>query len=209
MRTNLVGPAALTLALLPALQRHAAPRIVNVGSSSHLRAARVEPSMFARAERDADLSAYAQSKLGLMQLSLLLRRAVPGVTTVDAHPGIVWTPMLQQVWGRFAPLLQASGLSGVVFKSAECGATTILVAALAPPSPPRAWGERSRWQRGWRRGPYFVNCRPGGFASAESRDLAAARELWALLEGTVGAVARQGHREVWAAARGSRSARVT
>ena len=38
-------------------------------------------------------------------------------------------------------------------------------------------GERARWQRGWRRGPYFVNCRPGGFASAQSRDLLLARKM--------------------------------
>ena len=37
MHTNLLAPAALTLALLPALRRHASPRVVNVGSSSHLR----------------------------------------------------------------------------------------------------------------------------------------------------------------------------
>ena len=60
MRTNLLAPAALTLALLPALRRHASPRVVNVGSSSHLRVCRVAPATLERYEPDADLLAYAQ-----------------------------------------------------------------------------------------------------------------------------------------------------
>ena len=39
MQTNLIGPVVLTLALLPSLRAHKSPRVVNVGSSSHLRAA--------------------------------------------------------------------------------------------------------------------------------------------------------------------------
>jgi len=178
MRTNLVAPATLTLALLPALRRHPSPRLINVGSSSHLRASRVQPAMLERHERDSTLLAYAESKLGLMQCSLLLRRALPWLTVVDAHPGLVWTPMLQRHWGPLAPALRASGVARLLFKSPERGATTILVAATAPRSPPRCWGERSRWKRGWCVGPYFVNCRPGGFASAQSRDIRAARAMW-------------------------------
>ena len=45
------------------------------------------------------------------------------------------------------------------------------------PTPTLTRGERARWRRGWRRGPYFVNCRPGGFASAQSRDLQLARKM--------------------------------
>lgn len=179
MRTNLLAPAALTLALLPALRRHPSPRLVNVGSSSHLRAWRVSPATLERRERDANLMAYAESKLGLMQASALLRRSLPWLTVVDAHPGLVWTPMLRRHWGPLAPALHRSGLARLVFKSPERGATTILTAAVAPRLPPRSWGERARWQRGWRLGPYFVNCRPGGYASAQSRHLPAARAMWA------------------------------
>lgn len=107
VRTNLLAPAALTLALLPALRRHASPRVVNVGSSSHLRARRAAPATLEAPEPDTSLLAYAQSKLGLMQLSLLLRAALPWLTVVDAHPGIVWTPMLQAQAGGLAPALQA------------------------------------------------------------------------------------------------------
>ena len=180
MQTNLIGPVVLTLALLPSLRAHKSPRVVNVGSSSHLRAGRVDPSMLTLAEKDADLSAYAQSKLGLMQFSNLLR-SVHGewLTVVDAHPGLVWTPMLQRHWGPLAPALDRTRLARVLFKTPACGAATILSAALDPRVPPADWGERSRWRRGWERGqPYFVNRRPGGFASKESRDMVLASEMW-------------------------------
>ena len=73
---------------------------------------------------------------------------------------------------------QASGAARLLFKTPEAGASTVLAAAVAPQLPhPGRWGERTRWRRGWRRGPYFVNCRPGGFASAQSRDLQLAREM--------------------------------
>lgn len=72
---------------------------------------------------------------------------------------------------------QASGAARLLFKSPEAGATTVLTAAVAPRVPHPSWGERARWRRGWRRGPYFVNCRPGGFASAQSRDLLLARKM--------------------------------
>ena len=95
VRINYVGPALLTVALLPSLRRHPAPRVVNVGSSSHLRAASAEPGMLERTERDRDLSAYAQSKLALMQFSTLLRTSLPWLTVVDAHPGLVWVSASQ------------------------------------------------------------------------------------------------------------------
>ena len=225
MRTNLIGPSLLTVALLPSLRLYAAaadgtsndnlarassgaagrqlplPRIVNVASSSHLRAGRVDPSLLENSRRDADLSAYAQSKLGLMQFSTLARASLPWLTIVDAHPGIVWTPMLQRHWGaKVAPLLERSRISRVLFKTPSSGANTILTAALSPKHPPPAWGERSRWRRGWEAGPYFVNRRPGGFASAESRDLEAAKATWrAMIEPLARDVAPEGCREVGAA----------
>ena len=186
LSVNLVGPAILTTSLLPML--HAAhqradgrqsPRVVNVGSSSHLRASHVDPRLATSTSRDANLAAYAASKLGLMQLSMLIRSASPWLEVVDAHPGIVWTPMLQRHLGAIAPVVHKVGLSRLLFKTPAAGAATILAAAVSPRSPPRHWGERSRWARGWRCGqPYFVNRRPSGFASAESRDLAAAACVW-------------------------------
>ena len=98
------------------------------------------------------------------------------------------TPMLQRHWGALAPALDKSRLSLLLFKSSACAATTVLTAALAPRSPPRHWGERARWRRGWQAGPYFVNGRPGGFASPESRDVDAARKMW---DSTVEPIATQ------------------
>ena len=197
LRVNYVGPALLTVALLPALRRHPSPRVVNVGSSSHLRAARADPALLTCDEPDSDLSAYAQSKLALMQFSMMLRDAAPWLTVVDAHPGLVWTPMLQRHWGPLAPALERTGLARVLFKAPERGAATILVAATAPREPPPSWGERSRWKRGWRAQPYFVNQRPCGFASGESRDLPAARAAWAaMVEPTARKLAPAGHREL-------------
>ena len=161
------------------------PRVVNVGSSSHLRASRVDASLLNQPQLDSDLTAYAQSKLGVMQFSTLMRSALPWLTICDAHPGIVWTPMLQRHWGpKVAPMLEKSQLSRVLFKSPSSGANTILTAALSPRIPPKSWGERARWRRGWDGGqPYFVNRRPNGYASAESRDMEAAKALWvAMLE---------------------------
>ena len=57
MRTNYIGPAVLTVAMLPSLRRHGSPRVVNVGSSSHLRAASAPPACLESTEKDRDLSA--------------------------------------------------------------------------------------------------------------------------------------------------------
>ena len=46
-----------TRAMLPALRRHRSPRVVNVGSSSHLRAARAQAACLESTEPDRDLSA--------------------------------------------------------------------------------------------------------------------------------------------------------
>ena len=118
--------------------------------------------------------AYAQSKLALMQFSTLLRASLPWLEVVDAHPGLVWTPMLQRHWGPLAPALERSGVARLLFKEPVRGAATVLTAATAPPA---RWGERSRWQQQ----PYIVNQRPGGFASAQSRDLEAAKAAWAAM----------------------------
>ena len=185
MTVNLVSTATLTVGLLPSLKRHPSPRLVNVGSSSHLRARSVDPATATCSELDADLSAYAQSKLGLMLFSTLVRDALPWLEVCDAHPGIVWTPMLQRHWGRLAPVLERSGLARCLFKTPASGATTILTAAYAPRVPPAQWREQSRWSRGWRHGPYFVNGRPGGFASRESRSVEAAKRMWSDLIETV------------------------
>jgi NAD(P)-dependent dehydrogenase (short-subunit alcohol dehydrogenase family) len=177
LRVNLCGPAALTLALLPSLQTcKGGGRIVNVGSSSHLRAADVRLS--ARdASIDKSLAAYAQSKLGLMHLSLLLRDACEPrqIPICDCHPGIVWTPMLRNFYGeRLCSLLQRSGAASRLFRTPDQGAATVLCACLEPVPTIR---ERHVFGRGAN---YWVNGQRNSrrAASPESRDRRNALRTW-------------------------------
>ena len=66
-KTNLMGPTILTLALLPALKRYdGTPRVVNVASSSHLRAAKVGPRLGQGwAKVGPRLGAKGERKLGV------------------------------------------------------------------------------------------------------------------------------------------------
>ena len=131
-RVNLLSPVALTLALMPALLAAEGGRIVNVGSSSHLRAGTVDPTRLAVRTQDRSLSAYGESKLGLMQWSALLR-AGTDLCVHDAHPGIVWTPMLRRQLGEpLCRLLDRCGLARRLFKTPEQGARAVVAAALAP-----------------------------------------------------------------------------
>ena len=170
LAVNLVAPAALSVALLPMLMEGERPRIVNVGSSSHLRAAAVSPALLSDATPDCSLQAYGQSKLGLMQTSRVLRScAKPTSLCVhDAHPGIVWTPMLRRQFGPIGEFLRRLGLSQLLFKTPERGAQMVLAAALAAPHHPEDGAPA-----------YFVDGRLSPkLASPESCDEAAAREMW-------------------------------
>lgn len=124
LTVNLVSTFALTLALLKKT------RIVNVSSSSHLRA---KPFYFPSGrDVDRDLRAYSASKLGLMHSSQMLR--CQGHRVTDVHPGIVWTPMLKGFAGsRMSELgdRRLSWLRRRVFKDPEEGAYCLAVAALA------------------------------------------------------------------------------
>ena len=126
----------------------------------------------------------AQSKLGLMHFSLLLRAscASRGVSVHDVHPGLVWTPMLRRQLG--APLcsaLQRSGLASRLFRTPAQGAATVLTAALAPSALYEDQAEAgarvaARRRRSAEHSQYFVDCRRDWrAASPESRDLVEAR----------------------------------
>ena len=192
MHVNLLGPAYLTFALLPLMAESATrampPTVINVGSSAHLRATHVldEESLLSEGNNDGkrswvdtlpavsdnDLSTYAQSKLALMQLSTILRHWLPTsdphIRIIDAHPGLVWTPLLRDHIGdRAVRILTRTGLAYLMYKSALEGAQAI-VAALDFLQSSSATRDQV----------YFVNGEPGGYASSESASFDDSIKLW-------------------------------
>jgi len=201
IKVNLLGPTVLTLSLLSSfkmqlqqqqrgggIQDHLAstappPVVVNVGSSSHLRADKLNPQTLESNEIDTNLAAYAESKLGLMQFSNIVRSAYPWLPVIDAHPGLVWTPLLQNNFPN-AKLIERIGLAKVLYKTPKGGAATILAAVdegrrLASLASSSSSKGRKRDQV------YFANGKAGGYASEESRDETASIELWRQFLGPV------------------------
>lgn len=199
MRVNLIGPVLLTLSLLPLLNdttndgklnNVSAPTVINVGSSAHLRATQVIDNDIPLNENDSyidnlpgipdsDLSTYGQSKLALMQFSTLLRRWQPqsgnAVHIQDAHPGLVWTPLLRNHIGeKVTNTLQRSGLAKLIYKTPEEGAQSILASLDYAQRQSTATTDASSRQQ-----LYFVNGKPCGYGAAkESRDIDASIQLW-------------------------------
>ena len=184
MKVNLLGPIFLTMALIPLLNESSvksSPIVINVGSSAHLRATHVIDEEFTLemnetyisalpSVEDKDLSTYSQSKLALMQFSTFLRHSLSkgssSITVCDAHPGLVWTPLLRNHIGdRAANILYKTGLAELVYKTPLEGAQS-LVAALDFPR------KMSTEQI------YFENGKPDGYATPESRDYSASSKLW-------------------------------
>ena len=182
MRVNLIGPVYLTFALLPLLEQSERAVVVNVGSSAHLRATGVveepgDPSVSwvgaLPTTADEDLSTYAQSKLAIMQFSMLMRHWLPTRThvhVVDAHPGLVWTPLLRNHIGdKAVGTLTRTGLATLLYKTANEGAQAIVAAVDHVPSD----AESSKMEQ-----VYYENGRAGGHASKESRSMNQSKELW-------------------------------
>ena len=194
MKVNLLGPAYLTFALLPLMSKSTATspcKVINVGSSAHLRATCVINEEYLPASCDSeadnneqsyinnlpniaddDLSTYAQSKLALMQFSTLLRYWSPShndnVQVIDAHPGLVWTPLLRNHIGNGAVnTLTRTGLANLIYKSSFEGAQAI-VSAINYSADDTANKEQV----------YYVNGKPGGYSASESTQLDASKQLW-------------------------------
>ncbi|CAM9648385.1 unnamed protein product [Heterosigma akashiwo] len=197
MKVNLIGPVVLTIALLPLMVKPSGDnekkvaRVINVGSSAHLRATHVLDEKSVLSEdgvsgskqqswiealpdtEDKDLLVYAQSKLALMQFSTLVRHWLPHrnhseVQIFDAHPGLVWTPLLQNHIGdKGVSTLTRTGLARLIYKTSTEGAQAILAAVDFDQSTPKRKGQV-----------YFVNGKPNGYAAPESTSMNASFRLW-------------------------------
>ena len=133
LATNHLSPFALTAALLPALERHGAARIVNVGSIIAERA-RLDrggdPGSWELRRGWSGPRAYARSKLLLAAATFgwAERLRGRGVTANVVHPGSVATGLVRD--GVLAPL--AWGLMKPFLLTPAQGAEAPLHLALSP-----------------------------------------------------------------------------
>ncbi|WP_326555303.1 oxidoreductase [Micromonospora sp. NBC_01813] len=176
MGTNALGPYALTGLLLDRLAAGKEPRVVTVSSIVHkwrnLDLADLMSQRSYSGNRAYAISKLVGTILGL-ELDRRLRAAGSPVLSVLAHPGMTRTNLTPRAMANRGRLLRASSrLMSLVVSPVEAGARPQLCAATAP---------------GVRGGQFFG---PGGFqevrgpvaevqASAQARDLANGRRMWA------------------------------
>ncbi len=125
--TNVLGPFALTTALLPLLQASSPARLINV-SSGGMYLAKLDPSDLQYEHKKYDeLMAYAQSKRALMMLTELWAEQLQpsGVAVNCMHPGWVDTPLLQTGLPVFRQSLRS------ILRTPDEGADTIVWLAAA------------------------------------------------------------------------------
>ena len=178
--TNHLGHFALTLLLMPALRRSAAPVVVTVASLAHRRA-RMEFDNLQGERRYTPWDAYSRSKLANLMFGLELQRRVAWLRSNPVHPGVTVTnlalggPRMGRNWQ--APLMQLGfRLFG---QSAARGALPSLQAATLP---------------GMQGGVYIGPDGPGGMfgspttarMTSEAADPAKAARLWDVSERLTG-----------------------
>jgi retinol dehydrogenase-12 len=103
---NFVGPAALTQALMPALNRASVSRVVNVASAAY---AMWKGDAFADLgceRRYLGSDAYARAKLLNIWWTFALARRLGGTGTFanSVDPGMAWTAMTQGIASRSMPM---------------------------------------------------------------------------------------------------------
>jgi NAD(P)-dependent dehydrogenase (short-subunit alcohol dehydrogenase family) len=134
--TNYLGHFALTGLLLPLLRAAPAPRVVEVSSIAHRRAAiRFEDLQWERAY--SPWPSYGQSKLAMLIFALELQRrsdaAGWGLMSLAAHPGIARTELFANGPGMSgARKLGFELVMPLISQSAAAGALPLVVAATAP-----------------------------------------------------------------------------
>ncbi|MGE0384366.1 MAG: SDR family oxidoreductase [Gammaproteobacteria bacterium] len=164
---NHLGPFLLTHLLLPALERGAPARIVNVSSRMHELIDDMQWDDLQLERRYGAMRAYAHSKLAnILHVRELARRLDPARVTANAvHPGGVRTRLGT---GNGLAYRIAMKIAGLFMTSPERGADTSIWLAADPEPQGRTGG-------------YWYRRRAGQPSPAARSDAGAAR-LWALSE---------------------------
>ena len=169
--TNVLGPAALTWLLLPAMEAMPGSRVVFVSSTRHARGQLDEARMRAdlRGENYRGFDYYGRTKLADLLLSheleRQLRQSDAETISVAAHPGFTATGIVDKGFAGLPPLLRpiANWGASAFGQPVELGALPILYAATAP--------EVAGDDYFGPRGPLGLRGYPGRAArSAQSRD---------------------------------------
>jgi NAD(P)-dependent dehydrogenase (short-subunit alcohol dehydrogenase family) len=138
--TNVLGPAALTRLLLPAMEAVPGSRVVFVSSTRHLRAHLDEVQLRSdvRGENYRGFDYYGRTKLADLLLSheleRQLRRSGAETISVAAHPGFSATGIVDKGFAGLPGILRpiANWGAGAFGQRVEIGALPILYAATAP-----------------------------------------------------------------------------
>ncbi len=134
MGTNYLGHFALTLHLLPLLQKGNKPRVVTLSSLAHLSGVINFDDL--QSERNyKPMVTYSQSKLACLMFAFELQRrsaaAGWGINSMAAHPGISRTELIPNGAGKNSPAGIARRLLPIFFQPAAHGAWPSLYAATA------------------------------------------------------------------------------
>jgi NAD(P)-dependent dehydrogenase (short-subunit alcohol dehydrogenase family) len=134
--TNFLGPFALTVLLLPALQRAASPRVTTVSSgAANMGLKKINFDDLQWEKSYAPWKAYCQSKLADLMLMLELERRskAAGIQLVSnaAHPGYARTNLQTSGPGRPLNLIERT-LTPFMSHDAAHGALPTLRAATSP-----------------------------------------------------------------------------
>ena len=179
--TNHLGHFLLTELLLERLVSSAPARIVNVASTAHRAARRLDFDDLQSEQSYSAMTAYNRSKLAnvLFTQELARRLEGTGVSAFSVHPGTVRTRWAQD--GDMGGLMKAGvAIARPFFLGPRAGAGATLYAATAPGIESRSGGYFQRAAFGQYGAVREAN------ASAAGRDADAARRLWQVSEQLVG-----------------------
>jgi NAD(P)-dependent dehydrogenase (short-subunit alcohol dehydrogenase family) len=183
MGTNFLGPFALTVLLIPALRRSAAPRVTTVSSgAANMGLKRIKFEDMQWDKLYGPWKAYCQSKLAdlMLMLELARRSAAEGGWLVSnaAHPGYARTNLQTSGVGRE---LNSVGRFFTLFTSQDAahGALPTLRAATAMDAAPGSYYAPDRM--------FQLKGDPVAISLPKpARDEAAARRLWDVAEQLTG-----------------------